>query len=169
MTDTGKFILLAEDDAVVAELVMHGLAASEPPPRVVHVRDGVETLDFLFARERHARRAPGNPAVVLLDIKMPRLDGLEVLRQIKGDERLRSIPVVMLTSSQDERDVRDSYQLGANAYIVKPVEFRRFMEVLRQLNIFWMRINHPPSESSLQATMHGEDSAHRPDDISLQH
>jgi two-component system response regulator len=169
MTDSGKFILLAEDDAVVAELVMHGLAASEPPPRVVHLRDGVDTLDFLFARERYAQRPPGNPAVVLLDIKMPRLDGLEVLRQIKADDRLRTIPVVMLTSSQDERDVRDSYQLGANAYIVKPVEFRRFMEVLRELNTFWMRINLPPAECSLAATVSGDDSAHSRHDTSLKH
>ncbi|HUR57786.1 MAG TPA: response regulator [Opitutaceae bacterium] len=169
MTDSGKFILLAEDDAVVAELVMHGLATSDPPPRVVHVRDGVDTLDFLFARERYAHRAPGTPAVVLLDIKMPRLDGLEVLRQIKGDDRLRAIPVVMLTSSQDERDVRDCYQLGANAYIVKPVEFRRFMEVLREMNTFWMRINHPPSETTMMATVPHEGPAHPRDDTSLEH
>jgi two-component system response regulator len=140
----GKYILLAEDDLVVAELVQHALALNDPAPRVIHVRDGVETLNFLHARERYANRDPTNPAVVLLDVKMPRLDGLEVLRQIKSDERLKTTPVVMLTSSQDERDVRESYARGANAYVVKPVEYRRFATVLRQLEIFWMEINHPP-------------------------
>lgn len=169
MTESGKFILLAEDDAVVAELVMHGLATSEPPPKVVHVRDGLETLNFLYAREQYAHRAPGNPAVVLLDIKMPKLDGLEVLRQIKGDDRLKSIPVVMLTSSQDPGDVRDSYQLGANAFIVKPVEFRLFMEVLRQLDAFWMRINYPPQDAHLMATARSDGHAHQRNDFSIKH
>src|SRR4051812_40270727 len=137
----GKYILLAEDDMVVAELVQHALAMHDPPPRVIHVRDGVETLNFLHARDRYANRDPANPTVVLLDVKMPRLDGLEVLRQVKSDERLRTIPIVMLTSSQDERDVRESYLLGANAYVVKPVEFRRFASVLRTLELFWMQIN----------------------------
>src|SRR5689334_10268630 len=101
-----KFILLAEDDIVVAELVMHTLATMTPAPKVVHVRDGVETMDFLHARGSFAQREPGSPAVVLLDVKMPRVDGLEVLRQVKSHERLKVTPVVMLTSSQDERDVR---------------------------------------------------------------
>src|SRR5687768_13146869 len=115
-----KFMLLAEDDAVVAELVLHTLATLTPAPKVIHVHDGVEALDFLFARGPYAHREPGNPAVVLLDLKMPRLDGLELLRQVKTNEFLKSTPVVMLTSSQDERDVRESYLLGANAYVVKP-------------------------------------------------
>lgn len=144
MTDASRYILLAEDDPVVAELIQHALAASDTPPRVVHVRDGVETLDFLYARGRHENRDPTPPAVVLLDVKMPRLDGLEVLRQIKSDPRLRCTPVVMLTSSQDERDVRESYCLGANAYVVKPVEFRRFTTILHDLENFWLHINHPP-------------------------
>jgi CheY-like chemotaxis protein len=110
----------------------------------VHVRDGVETLDYLHSRARYENRPPENPAVLLLDVKMPRMDGLEVLRQIKADERLKTTPVVMLTSSQDERDVRSSYELGANAYVVKPVEFRRFATVLKQIENFWLRINHPP-------------------------
>jgi two-component system, response regulator len=139
-----KFILLAEDDAVVAELIMHVLAARVPAPQVVHVRDGVETLDFLHARERFRDRAPGNPSVVLLDVKMPRLDGLDVLRHVKGDAQLRTTPVVMLTSSQDERDIQQSYDLGANAYVVKPVEFRLFSTVLEQLETFWLRVNQPP-------------------------
>jgi CheY-like chemotaxis protein len=144
MSTSDKFILLAEDDAVVAELVLHTLATQTPAPRVVHVRDGVETLDFLYARKQYQKREGGNPTVVLLDLKMPKIDGLEVLRQVKSDEQLKSTPIVMLTSSQDERDVRESYQLGANAYIVKPVEFRRFASVLQQLELFWLGINHPP-------------------------
>lgn len=149
MTPSGKFILLAEDDPVVAELVMHALATASPAPRVVHVKDGVDTLNFLYSREQYVKRAPGRPTVVLLDVKMPRLDGLEVLRQVKADEQLKAMPVVMLTSSQDERDVRESYQLGANAYVVKPVEFRRFLAVLREIESFWMQINHPPPDLPL--------------------
>jgi CheY-like chemotaxis protein len=146
MTDNDKFILLAEDDAVVAELVLHTLATHTPAPRVVHVRDGVEALDFLYARRQFEHRAPGNPAVVLLDLKMPRIDGLEVLRQVKADDHLKSTPIVMLTSSQDERDVRQSYLLGANAYVVKPVEFRRLTAILQQVELFWLGINLPPPD-----------------------
>ncbi len=144
MSESGRYILLAEDDLVVAELVQHALASQGPAPRVIHVRDGVETLDFLHARGRYENRDPANPSVVLLDVKMPRIDGLEVLRQVKSDERLRSTPIVMLTSSQDDRDVRESYWLGANAYVVKPVEFRRFATLLKQLETFWLDVNHPP-------------------------
>jgi CheY-like chemotaxis protein len=146
MTVTEKFILLAEDDAVVAELVLHTLATHTPAPRVVHVRDGVEALNFLYARDKYENREPGNPTVVLLDVKMPRLDGLEVLRAVKGDAHLKCTPIVMLTSSQDERDVRESYLLGANAYVVKPVEFRKFAFVLQHLETFWLGINHPPPD-----------------------
>lgn len=142
----GKYILLVEDDPVVAELVLHTLATHNPPPHVVHVRDGVEALDFLYSRQQFERRELGSPSMVLLDLKMPKVDGLEVLRQVKGDEQLKSIPVIMLTSSQDERDVRESYRLGANAYVVKPVEFRRFAYVLQHLETFWLDINHPPHE-----------------------
>ena len=148
-----KFILLAEDDAVVAELILHTLATMTPAPSVVHVRDGVEALDFLSIRGAYVNRTPGNPTVVLLDVKMPRLDGLEVLRQVKTNERLRTTPVVMFTSSQDERDVRESSQLGANAYIVKPVEFRRFAFVLQHLETFWLSINQPPPDHPAMATV----------------
>src|SRR5262249_1174212 len=113
MTAPGKFILLADDDAVVAELVIHTLSTSNPTLKIIHVRDGVEALDFLHSRGHFEHREPGNPTVVLLDVKMPRLDGLEVLKQIKEDEHLKSMPVVMLTSSQHENDIRESYQLGA--------------------------------------------------------
>lgn len=152
-----KFILLAEDDAVVAELVLHTLATHTPAPRVVHVRDGVEALDFLYSREQYEHRAPGNPSVVLLDLKMPRVDGFEVLRQVKNDRQLRGTPMVILTSSQEERDVRASYQLGANAYVVKPVEFRRFAFVLQHLETFWLGVNTPPPDHS--STMDVEGSA----------
>lgn len=141
-----KYILLAEDDAVVAELVLHTLATMTPAPKVIHVRDGVEALDFLHAREHYEHRDPGNPAVILLDLKMPRLDGFEVLRQVKSDAQLKMTPIVMLTSSQDDRDLQESYQLGANAYVVKPVEFRKFAFVLQQLETFWLGINLPPPD-----------------------
>lgn len=157
MSPENKFILLAEDDAVVAELVMHSLASHTPAPKVVHVRDGVEALDFLYQRRQFEKREPGNPTVVLLDLKMPRVDGLEVLRQVKTDLQLKSTPIVMLTSSQDDRDVRESYQLGANAYVVKPVEFRRFASMLQQLELFWLEINHPPPEQ--RRTPHAANSS----------
>ena len=147
MTSCDKFILLAEDDNVVAELVLHTLATMTPAPRVVHVRDGVEALDFLCSRGSYEHRTPGAPAVVLLDVKMPRLDGLEVLRHLKNSDNLRTTPVVMLTSSQDERDVRESYLLGANAYVVKPVEFKQFVEAIADLGIFWAVLNEPPPGS----------------------
>jgi CheY-like chemotaxis protein len=152
MNATDKFILLAEDDAVVAELVLHTLATHTPAPRVVHVRDGVEALDFLYSRQKFENRGGGNPSVVLLDLKMPRVDGLEVLRQVKTDEQLKSTPIVMLTSSTDDRDVLTSYQLGANAYVVKPVEFRRFAAILQQVELFWLGINHPPPDIRHLAT-----------------
>lgn len=145
MAETEKFILLAEDDAVVAEIVLHALGRCSPPPRIVHVRDGVEALDFLRARPPYDRPDRGSPAVVLLDIKMPRLDGLEVLREVRADAALKTTPIVMLTSSQDEHDVETSYLLGANAYVVKPLEFKRLAEVLAGLESFWLEINHRPS------------------------
>jgi CheY-like chemotaxis protein len=147
MSPTEKYILLAEDDGFVAELIMHALGKCEAAPKVVHVRDGVETLEYLFGRGQFRQRPASNPVVVLLDVKMPRLDGLEVLRQVKSDEQLRSTPVVMLTSSQDERDVSESYRLGANAYVVKPVEFRRLKKVLEHLEEFWLHINQPPPDN----------------------
>lgn len=147
MHSTGKFILLAEDDAIVAELILHVLNRQAIPPSVVHVRDGVEALDFLYRREGFAQRPAVEPAFILLDIKMPRLDGLEVLRQVKADPRLREIPIVILTASREERDIRAAYQLGANAYVVKPVEFQRLVVVLEHLEEFWMNINQPPTGS----------------------
>jgi len=153
MSSLEKFILLAEDDPMVAELVLHTLATHTPAPRVIHVRDGVEALDFLYSRHQYERREPGTPTVIFLDLKMPKIDGLEVLRQVKGDERWRLLPIVMLTSSQDERDIRESYLLGANAYVVKPVEFRRFALVLQHLEKFWLGINQPPPDPPRNAAI----------------
>lgn len=144
MGSPGKFILFAEDDPIVAELVLHVLGKQTPPPEIIHVRDGVEALDFLYSRGAFSRRAPGNPALVLLDLKMPRMDGFEVLRQLKTDRALRATPVVVLTSSHDDGDILTSYELGANAYVVKPLEFGRLAIVLNSLETFWMQVNQPP-------------------------
>ena len=153
MTDPDRFIMLAEDDAVVAELVIHTLATMSPAPRVVHVHDGAEALDFLCSRGAYTMRAGGQPAVVLLDVNMPRVDGLEVLRQIKSNEQIKATPVVMFTSSQDERDIRESYRLGANAYVVKPVDFGKFAAVLQRLETFWLGVNQPPPSRAAIATV----------------
>lgn len=142
-----KYILLAEDDPVVAELILHTLATHTPAPRVVHVKNGVEALDFLYSRRQFSGRPGGLPCVTLLDLKMPLVDGLEVVKQVKSDATLKAMPVVMLTSSQDDGDVSRCYQAGANAYVVKPVEFRRFAVILQQLELFWVGINHPPPDA----------------------
>ena len=114
---------------------------------VVVTRDGEEALDFLYRRGTFAARANGNPAVMLLDLKLPKVDGLEVLERIKSDERLRMIPVVVLTSSREERDMVASYRLGVNAYVVKPVDFHEFVNAIRELGVFWAIINEPPPGS----------------------
>lgn len=136
-----KSILLAEDNPRDAELTLTALAENNLANEVVVARDGEEALDYLFRRGRFALRAAGNPAVVLLDLKMPRVDGLEVLRQIKADESLKSLPVVMLTSSREERDLIESYRLGINAYVVKPVGFEQFVDAVRQIGAFWALLN----------------------------
>jgi CheY-like chemotaxis protein len=138
------WILLADDDGWVAELIVRRLAAAIPTVRIIEVRDGAEALACLHSAEPFTQRPAGNPAVVLLDLKMPRVDGLEVLRRIREDPRLRPTPVVMLTSSEDERDVRASYDAGANAYVVKPVGCREFQSVIEGVGNFWTRINLPP-------------------------
>jgi CheY-like chemotaxis protein len=119
---------------------------------VVVCRDGAEALDYLYCRGAFTSRHRGNPVVVFLDLKMPKVDGLEVLRTMKSDASLRSIPVVMLTSSREERDLRESYALGANAYVVKPVEFGRFVSAVKELSLFWGIINEPPPDSSASKT-----------------
>ncbi|MBI3803133.1 MAG: response regulator [Nitrospirae bacterium] len=138
-----KRVLLAEDNAEDVELTLEALSEYNLANEVVVVRDGAEALDYLFCRGSFKARPIGNPAVILLDIKMPKMDGLEVLRTIKGDEKLRLIPVVMLTSSREEPDLAESYKLGVNAYVVKPVNFQAFVKAVKQLGIFWVLLNEP--------------------------
>lgn len=147
MTAT-KPILLAEDNPRDAELALAAMEEHHISNLVVHCHDGAEVLDYLYCRGQYKTRLQGNPAVVFLDLKMPKVDGLEVLRTIKNDARLRPIPVVMLTSSREERDLARSYALGANAYVVKPVEFHQFLAAVRELGMFWGVINEPPPEGT---------------------
>lgn len=139
-----KRILLVEDDARDLELTIAALADQNLVTETVAVHDGAEALDYLYARGLHARREPGLPAVVLLDIKMPRLTGIEVLRAMRADPALRAIPVVMLTSSREEADLKDSYALGVNAYVVKPVTLAEYLDTVRHLAYFWGVINEVP-------------------------
>lgn len=137
-------ILLAEDSAQDVELTLNALAEHNIGNSVAVARDGAEALDYLYQRGKFAQREPGNPVLLLLDLKMPKVDGLEVLRTVKADPRLRSTPVVILTSSREEQDVVRSYELGVNAYVVKPVEFDKFLRAVRDLGLFWVLINEPP-------------------------
>lgn len=137
-------ILLAEDNANDVELTLAALRANRLLNEVVVTRDGAETLDYLLRRNQYAERPPTDPLLMLLDLKMPKVDGLEVLRQVKGHPRLRSIPVVVLTSSREEQDVVGSYDLGVNAYVVKPVDFHDFVEAVKLLGGFWAVLNEPP-------------------------
>ena len=139
-------ILLVEDDPRDVELTLTALDDYKLANEVVVCRDGQEALDYLFARGKFSDRANENPAVILLDLKLPKVDGLEVLEQIKSDERLRLIPVVMLTSSHEEKDMMRSYRLGVNAYVVKPVDFHEFINAVKELGVFWAVINEPPPE-----------------------
>ena len=143
MSDLGR-ILLAEDSDADLELTLAALAEHNLANEVVVVRDGAQALDYLQRRGPHKDRGPGQPAVILLDLKMPKLDGLEVLRAVKSDPELRRLPVVMLTSSREEQDLVESYQLGVNAYVVKPVDFAQFLEAIKQLGMFWAVVNEPP-------------------------
>jgi CheY-like chemotaxis protein len=137
-------ILLAEDNEHDAELTLMALKNNKVLNEVVVTRDGVETLDYLLRRNQYADRHPGDPALMLLDLKMPRVDGLEVLRQVKSSPDLRNIPIVVLTSSREERDLVQSYAYGVNAYVVKPVRFNDFMEAVKLLGGFWAVLNEPP-------------------------
>jgi CheY-like chemotaxis protein len=142
-----KRVLLAEDSAKDVELTLEALAEHRLANEVVVTRDGAEALEYLKRTGRFANRLPGNPAVVLLDLKMPKIDGLEVLRAMRADEKLHMIPVVMLTSSTEERDVVESYSLGVNAYVVKPVAFSDFIVAVKHLGLFWAVLNQPPPGS----------------------
>jgi CheY-like chemotaxis protein len=140
-------ILMVEDDPKDVELSLMALEEYNLANEVVVTRDGQEALDYLYCRGQYSARASDNPAVLLLDLKLPKVDGLEVLHQIKSDERLKTIPVVVLTSSREERDMMRSYQLGVNAYVVKPVDFHEFVNAIKELGIFWAVINQPPPGS----------------------
>ena len=147
MTTELKRILLVEDNQKDIDLALAALAENELADEVVVVRDGEQAIDYLYQRGNFLLRARGNPAVVLLDLKLPKVNGLEVLTQIKSDPQLKMIPVVMLTSSREEADLASSYQRGVNAYVVKPVTFSRFVDALRELGVFWAEINEPPPGS----------------------
>ncbi|MGC9943470.1 MAG: response regulator [Verrucomicrobiota bacterium] len=139
-----KRILLAEDNDRDVELTLAALEEYNLANEVVVARDGAEALDYLYHRGKFAGHANGLPVVVLLDLKMPKMDGLEVLYKMRADEQLKLIPVVMVTSSREEQDLVQSYKLGVNAYVVKPVDFQKFIESIKQLGFFWAVINEPP-------------------------
>lgn len=145
MTQKPVEILLVEDNPYDVELALHALRQHNLANSVRVVRDGAEALDLIFCTGAHAGRTMRDaPKVILLDLKLPKVDGLEVLRQIKENPQTRVIPVVVLTSSREERDIVQSYQLGVNSYIVKPVDFQQFTEAVRQLGLYWLLLNEPP-------------------------
>jgi CheY-like chemotaxis protein len=139
-----RTILLAEDNGNDVELTLAALRENRVANEVVVTRDGAETLDYLYGRNAYHGRVGGNPALLLLDLKMPKVDGLEVLRRVKADPRLHTVPVVILTSSREEQDVVTSYDLGVNAYVVKPVDFHEFIDAVKLLGGFWAVVNEPP-------------------------
>jgi CheY-like chemotaxis protein len=139
-----KRILLVDDSPRDTEMTLEVLHRQQGELEVVTLRDGVEALDYLFRRAEHSRRDPGEPAVILLDLKMPRVGGLEVLRQLKTDPRLKVIPVVVMTSSGEEQDLVTSYNLGVNGYVVKPLDFGAFVEAVKSVEAFWVGLNELP-------------------------
>jgi len=140
-------ILMVEDDSNDVEMTMTALDEYNLANEVIVTRDGEEALDYLYCRGKYESRASDNPAVLLLDLKLPKVDGLEVLRQVKSDDKLKMIPVVVLTSSHEEKDMVASYRLGVNAYVVKPVDFHEFVNAIKELGAFWGVINVPPPGS----------------------
>lgn len=143
MDESGK-VLLVEDDQNDVELILAALGEGGLDEEIFVVRDGEQALDYLYRRAAHRERAAENPRVVLLDLKLPKVDGLEVLQRIKADPGLKTVPVVMLTSSREERDLSRSYDSGTNAYVVKPMSFRAFTETVKEIGLFWGVINQPP-------------------------
>lgn len=139
-----KTILLVDDNIMDVELTLEALGEYNLANNVVVAKDGVEAMDFLFCSGKFKDRKPGNPAVIMLDIKMPRMNGIEVLAAIRGDENLKSIPIVMLTSSREEPDLKRCYELGVNAYVVKPVDFRDFVDAVKNIGFFWALLNEQP-------------------------
>jgi CheY-like chemotaxis protein len=140
-------ILLVEDDPKDVELTLTALEEYNLANEVIVARDGEEALEYLYSRGKFKTRSSDNPAVMLLDLKLPKVDGLEVLKQIKSEEKLRAIPVVVLTSSREQKDMVASYRLGVNAYVVKPVDFHEFVNAIKELGVFWAVINEPPPGS----------------------
>ena len=141
-----KTILLVDDDPRDSDLILEALSENNLANRVITVSDGVEAIEYLRYEGKFKSRKPGNPALILLDIKMPRMDGIEVLREIRGDDKLKQLPVVMLSSSREEPDLKASYELGANAYVVKPVDFKDFMDAIKKVGAFWAVVNELPPQ-----------------------
>ena len=146
-----KRILLAEDNVNDVELTLAALDHHNLANEVIVARDGEEALDYLYRRGAFKMREEGNPAVMLVDLKMPKVDGMEVLRQVKADPDLKSVPVVVLTSSREDRDLVESYDLGVNAYVVKPVDFHEFIDAVKEVGLFWSIINVPPPKNGQHA------------------
>jgi two-component system response regulator len=136
-------VLLVEDNPRDAELTVRALKRHNLANRLFHVKDGAEALDFLFRRGNYQGRNDSSPKVVLLDLKLPKVDGLEVLRTMKSDPHLHTIPVVMVTSSAEDPDIRAAYDLGANGYVIKPVQFDAFLEAMSKVGVYWLMVNHP--------------------------
>ena len=146
MADARVEILLVEDSPHDVELTLHALRRNNVTNHIEVARDGAEALEFIFATGAHADRDINNgPKVILLDLKLPKVDGLEVLRRIKSDQRTKNLPVVVLTSSREVRDVAEAYALGVNSYIVKPVDFEQFADAVRELGLYWLLLNEPPA------------------------
>jgi|ERR1035437_3371738 CheY-like chemotaxis protein len=143
-----RTILLAEDNPKDVELTLEAMSENNLANHIFVVKDGVEAMEFLHCKGKYELRKTGNPALVLLDIKMPRMDGIEVLRNIRSDAALKRIPVVVLTSSREENDLINTYELGVNAYVLKPVDFKQFVEAVKQIGSFWAVLNEIPPERS---------------------
>lgn len=144
-----KPILIAEDSPKDAELILEALTDNNLANRAIFVKDGVEVMEYLRCQGKYTMRKPGNPVVVVLDIKMPRMDGIDVLRAIRTDPALKLIPVIMLTSSNEEQDLIRSYELGSNAYVVKPVKYAEFVDAVKQVGVFWAMLNELPPEGGI--------------------
>jgi two-component system, response regulator len=147
MNQETRTILLVEDSMQDAELAMEALATQNLTEAIVHARDGAEALDYLHCRGSFAERPVGNPALIILDLKLPKVDGIEVLQEVRSDEHLKHVPVVVFTSSREERDLEACYRLGVSAYVVKPVDFADYMKAVKALGLFWATVNEPPPRS----------------------